>query len=58
MKPGAPLSSPLVFGLIACILLVSAPHAEHLPLWVSALCLALLAWRTYLNWSGNPLPPR
>jgi transglutaminase-like putative cysteine protease len=52
------LGAPLIYGLIACILLVSAPHADHLPLWVSALCLALLAWRTYLTWSGNPLPPR
>jgi transglutaminase-like putative cysteine protease len=58
MKLTAPLSSPLIFGLIACILLVSAPHAEHLPLWVSAICSALLAWRAYLTWSGNPLPAR
>jgi transglutaminase-like putative cysteine protease len=58
MRPAAPLPSPLVFGLLACILLVSAPHAEHLPLWVSTLCSALLAWRAYLSWSGNPLPPR
>jgi len=52
------LGAPLIYGLIACVLLVSAPHAEHLPLWVSTLCLALLAWRAHLNWSGNPLPPR
>ena len=52
------LTAPLIYGLIACILLVSAPHAEHLPLWVSAICSALLAWRAYLTWSGNPLPPR
>ncbi|HLP96969.1 MAG TPA: DUF3488 and transglutaminase-like domain-containing protein [Sideroxyarcus sp.] len=52
------LTTPLTFGLIACILLVSAPHAEHLPLWVSAMCAALLAWRAYLTWSGTPLPPR
>ncbi len=58
MKLATPLSSPLVFGLVGCILLVSAPHADHLPLWVSAVCLALLAWRTYLNYSGNPLPAR
>ena len=51
------LSAPLTFGLIACILLVSAPHADHLPLWVSAVCTAVLAWRAYLIWSGNPLPP-
>jgi transglutaminase-like putative cysteine protease len=58
MRPAAALPSPLVFGLLACILLVGAPHADHLPLWVSALCSALLAWRAYLAWSGNPLPPR
>ena len=52
------LTQQLIYGLIACILLVSAPHAEHLPLWVSALCSALLAWRVYLNHSGNPLPAR
>ncbi|MBI5005786.1 MAG: DUF3488 domain-containing transglutaminase family protein [Nitrosomonadales bacterium] len=52
------LSAPLTFGLIACILLVSAPHAEHLPLWVSAVCAALLAWRAYLTWGGYPLPAR
>src|SRR5512140_3233512 len=58
MKLTAPLSSPLIFGLIACILLVSAPHADHLPLWVSAVCAAVLAWRTHLTYSGSPLPPR
>jgi len=52
------LSAPLVYGLIACILLVSAPHAEYLPLWVSILCSTILGWRFYLAFSGNPLPPR
>ncbi len=52
------LRAQLIYGLAACILLVSAPHAEHLPLWVSAVCIALLGWRTYLTYSGNPLPAR
>ncbi|MBI4808948.1 MAG: DUF3488 domain-containing transglutaminase family protein [Nitrosomonadales bacterium] len=52
------LTAPLTFGLIACILLVSAPHAEHLPLWVSTVCAALLAWRAYLTWGGYPMPAR
>ena len=52
------LSAPLTYGLIACILLVSAPHADHLPLWVSAECGALLLWRAYLARSGKALPPR
>jgi transglutaminase-like putative cysteine protease len=52
------LSALLTYGLIACILLVSAPHADHLPLWVSAECGALLLWRAYLARSGKALPPR
>lgn len=52
------LTAPLTFGLIACILLVSAPHAEHLPYWISTVCVALLAWRAYLTWGGYSLPPR
>src|SRR5512135_102371 len=58
MKLAPALTSPLIFGLIACILLVSAPHADHLPLWVSGVCTVVLAWRAYLTYSGNPLPPR
>jgi transglutaminase-like putative cysteine protease len=52
------LTAPLIYGLTACILLVSAPHAAHLPLWVSAMCIALLAWRTYITYSDSPLPAR
>ena len=52
------LTAQLTYGLIACILLVSAPHADHLPLWVSAECGALLLWRAYLARSGKALPPR
>jgi transglutaminase-like putative cysteine protease len=52
------LTAQLTYGLIACILLVSTPHAEHLPLWISAECGALLLWRGYLARSGKALPPR
>ncbi len=52
------MNRPLIYGLIAIILLVSAPHADHLPLWVSTVCAALLAWRVYLSYSGNALPAR
>ncbi|MBI5659464.1 MAG: DUF3488 domain-containing transglutaminase family protein [Nitrosomonadales bacterium] len=54
MKP----APSLVYGLLACILMVAAPHAGHLLLWVSALCAVLLGWRAYLAYSGAPLPPR
>ncbi|OIR19795.1 protein-glutamine gamma-glutamyltransferase [mine drainage metagenome] len=52
------LGTPLIYGLLASILLVSAPHADHLPPWVSAVCMMLLAWRAYLTYSGSPLPAR
>jgi transglutaminase-like putative cysteine protease len=52
------MSKPLIYGLLLSILMVITPHAGHLPLWVSALCAALLVWRTYLTYTGNPLPQR
>lgn len=52
------MSKPLLYGLQLSILMVIAPHAGHLPPWISALCVALLAWRAYLTRSGNPLPKR
>lgn len=52
------LTAPLIYGLIACILLVSAPHAAHLPLWVTALSTLLLAWRAYLTHRALALPGR
>lgn len=52
------MKKPLIYGLILSVLMVTAPHAAHLPLWVSSLCSALLVWRTYLTHSGNPLPKR
>ena len=50
------MSKPLIYGLLLSILMVIAPHAEHLPLWVSSLCAGLLLWRAFLAYSGNPLP--
>jgi len=50
------MNHSLIYGLLLSILMVTAPHADHLPLWVSALCIALLTWRAYLTSTGNPLP--
>ncbi|MDD3354362.1 DUF3488 and transglutaminase-like domain-containing protein [Zoogloea sp.] len=44
--------------LIAAAGLSLAPHASHLPLAISALCLLLLLWRGLLNHRGAPLPSR
>jgi len=52
------MNKSLIYGLLLSILMVIAPHAEHLPLWVSGLCAGLLLWRTWLNYSGKPLPKR
>ncbi|OGT03271.1 MAG: transglutaminase [Gallionellales bacterium RBG_16_57_15] len=52
------MSKALIYSLLFSILMVTAPHVNHLPLWVSALCAALLTWRAYLTYSGNPLPKR
>ncbi|MES1982702.1 MAG: DUF3488 and transglutaminase-like domain-containing protein [Pseudomonadota bacterium] len=52
------LRPALIYGLLVCVLMVSAPHALHLPLWLSALAIALLGWCAYLARHGGALPPR
>jgi transglutaminase-like putative cysteine protease len=52
------MNKALIYGLLLSILMVIAPHADHLPLWVSGLCAGLLLWRSYLAYSGKPLPKR
>lgn len=52
------MNKALTYGLLLSVLMVIAPHAEHLPLWVSGLCAGLLLWRAYLAYSGKALPKR
>jgi transglutaminase-like putative cysteine protease len=40
------------------VLLISAPHVDHLPLWVNSLSAVLLGWRAWLACSNKALPPR
>ena len=42
--------------LIASSLLVLVPHASHLPVWISALCGATLAWRAAVTLLGRRMP--
>ena len=58
-RPAAPLARDKqdTLLLIASSLLVLAPHAAHLPVWVSLLCGATLAWRAGLTLLGRRLPP-
>ena len=51
-------AAPVIYGLLACILLVSVPHAGHLPPWLVMLSATLLGWRAYLAYRASPLPPR
>jgi transglutaminase-like putative cysteine protease len=48
----------LVYGILLSILMVIAPHADHLPLWISFMCASLLLWRTWLSYFGRPVPKR
>ena len=43
--------------LLGSALLVLAPHTLHLPLWVSLLCGATLAWRAVITLQGKRMPP-
>ncbi len=52
------MNKSLIYGLLLSILMVIAPHADHLPIWVSSMCVGLLLWRGYLVYSGKALPKR
>jgi len=52
------MNKSLTCGLLLSILMVIAPHAGHLPLWVNMLCSALLLWHAWLTYSSDPLPKR
>ena len=43
--------------LLACSL-VMAPHATHVPPWIIAASVVMLAWRGWITFRGNRMPPR
>jgi transglutaminase-like putative cysteine protease len=47
-----------VVSLLAGLALVVAPHAQRLPLWISATVAVLLAWRALAAWRRWRLPGR
>ena len=47
------MSRAVTFGLLLSVLLVIAPHALHLPLWISGTCALLLSWRAYLAYHSG-----
>ena len=44
--------------LIVAFVLVAAPHAERLPLWLSAIAAVMCLWRAYLARTRTALPAR
>lgn len=45
-----------VAWMVLSIGLVTAPHVERLPVWVSALACLFIAWRLQIAWKRQPLP--
>jgi transglutaminase-like putative cysteine protease len=43
--------------LLVAALMVLAPHASHLPPWISALAGVTLLWRAAITWLGKRMPP-
>jgi transglutaminase-like putative cysteine protease len=58
MKLGAPLPRDKAdtLLLVASAVLVLAPHAAHLPPWVTLLCGATLGWRAAITLLGRRMP--
>jgi transglutaminase-like putative cysteine protease len=53
-----PLEHRAILWLLAVALATAGPHANHLPVWLSALVGTLLLWRTWLWFKHAPLPRR
>ena len=44
--------------LMLALALVTAPHVERLPWWVTLLAATLVAWRIYITWHALHMPPK
>ena len=56
-RPMSRDKSDTLLLIVACTL-VLAPHAAHVPLWITASCVLMLAWRGWITFRGNRMPPR
>ena len=45
-----------IYWLLAAMAFVIAPHADRLPLWFTALCALVAAWRGFIAWRGLKAP--
>ncbi len=57
-QPSHALEHGTVPWLLAGALATAAPHAGHLPLWLSLLVASAMLWRVWLWQRRRPLPPR
>jgi transglutaminase-like putative cysteine protease len=53
-----PVAYRHVLYLLLSLVMVAAPHAEHLPWWIIALTVALFAWRAYVGHARLAVPNR
>ncbi len=53
-----PIAFRHVLYLLLSLVMVAAPHAEHLPWWIIALAAALFAWRAHLGHARLAVPNR
>lgn len=56
-RPMSRAKADTLLLLFACGL-VLAPHALHLPIWITGICLAMMVWRGWITFRGNRMPPR
>jgi transglutaminase-like putative cysteine protease len=45
-----------IYWLLAAMAFVIAPHATRLPVWFTALCALVAAWRGFIAWRGLKAP--
>jgi transglutaminase-like putative cysteine protease len=57
VHPGS-LSARNISWVIASFLLAAAPHARHVPVWLTVLVIVLVGWRLYLAHVRTGLPGR
>ena len=57
-KLATPLDSGAIPWLLAVAVATAAPHASHLPLWLSVLVGSAMLWRGVLWWRKGVLPAR
>ena len=57
-KPLVTLDQGAIPWLLVAALATAAPHADHLPLWLSLLAGSVLLWRSYLWQQNAALPAR